>query len=199
MCHAFANAVDIVSAEQSISYLRTNYSNTRYAKQVLMLQQVLAMSKRDTLGVDNAIALMIKEGLPQSDLDIAYSMKGSFLRIKPRALIFNSMNTPKRINFSDDLRFSSNSQTIFIRNYPNPFNPSTVIEYYLPSETHVTLKVYNILGQEVACLVDKDEVAGKHYQTFESKIKSVSLPSGVYFYILTTTESQVPGKMNVVK
>lgn len=65
-------------------------------------------------------------------------------------------------------------------NYPNPFNPSTVIEFGLPNDSHVLLTVYDILGREVATLVDRELHAGAHSVTFEAS----SLTSGVYFYRL---------------
>jgi aminopeptidase N len=66
------------------------------------------------------------------------------------------------------------------QNYPNPFNPATVIRYYLPAAGIVGLKVYDLLGQEVAALIDEEESAGFHEFRFEDK----GLTSGVYFYSL---------------
>ena len=62
------------------------------------------------------------------------------------------------------------------RNYPNPFNPSTIIEYSLPKESPVQLKIYNILGKEVATLVNKIQPAGVYNVNFTAK----NLSSGFY-------------------
>lgn len=67
------------------------------------------------------------------------------------------------------------------QNYPNPFNPSTQIAYTLPEKATVTLRVYNIMGQEVAALINSDMVAGFHEVTFDAG----SLSSGVYIAKLT--------------
>ena len=64
------------------------------------------------------------------------------------------------------------------QNYPNPFNPSTKIRYDLPSDSHVTLVLYNLLGQEVARLVDARQGAGK----YEVLYVASNVSSGVYFY-----------------
>jgi hypothetical protein len=65
-----------------------------------------------------------------------------------------------------------------VQNYPNPFNPSTTIRYQLPQDGLVTLKIYDILGSEVATLVNEEKAAGKYEVNFNAS----SLASGVYIY-----------------
>ena len=72
--------------------------------------------------------------------------------------------------------------TLF-QNYPNPFNPSTRIEYSLPSQSHVSIKIYNLLGQEVATLIDEQQVNGTHVVEWNGKsTNGFSVSTGVYFY-----------------
>lgn len=66
------------------------------------------------------------------------------------------------------------------QNYPNPFNPSTTIEYEIPKEEHVVLKVYNVLGSEVAELVNSIKSAGNYKINFNAE----NLASGVYYYTI---------------
>ena len=66
------------------------------------------------------------------------------------------------------------------QNYPNPFNPTTNIKYSLPKEGYVTLKIYNLLGEEVSSLVNKNQGAGNYTVTFNG----IQLSSGIYLYQL---------------
>jgi hypothetical protein len=81
------------------------------------------------------------------------------------------------------------------QNYPNPFNPSTEISYAIPAETQVTLKVYNLLGQEMATLVDDTKSAGKHTVSWNATGNA----SGMYFYRLETKDFSATKKMVYMK
>jgi len=82
-----------------------------------------------------------------------------------------------------------------LQNYPNPFNGTTVIEYHLPAKAEVTLKVYNVLGQEVALLVAESKPAGVYRIQFDASTLSRPLASGVYCYRLSVHDGR--GQMYV--
>ncbi len=87
------------------------------------------------------------------------------------------------------------TQMTLEQNYPNPFNPSTVISYQLSAVSRVTLKIYDVLGREVATLVNQEQNPGSHVVTFNAG----KLASGVYFYRLDTGTFKVTKKMVLVK
>lgn len=81
------------------------------------------------------------------------------------------------------------------KNYPNPFNPITTIKYSIPENTDVKLAVYNLMGQEVAELVDEKKDRGNYTVAWNA----TDLSSGIYFYHFTTPNYQNIGKMMLVK
>jgi streptogramin lyase len=81
------------------------------------------------------------------------------------------------------------------QNYPNPFNPSTTISWQVPVGSHQTLKVYDLLGREVATLVDEYKPAG----SYEIQFDSSNLSSGVYIYRLTAGNFSSTNKMTLLK
>jgi 5'-nucleotidase len=81
------------------------------------------------------------------------------------------------------------------QNFPNPFNPATVISYQLPVSSHVTLKVYNLLGEEIAILIDERIEPGEHRVMF----KATRLPSGVYFVRMTANNTHSVRKILLMK
>ncbi|MDP2301644.1 MAG: choice-of-anchor D domain-containing protein [Ignavibacteria bacterium] len=86
------------------------------------------------------------------------------------------------------------------QNYPNPFNPSTVIQYQIPFEQKVTLKVYDILGREIAELVNSVQKPGNYKYTWNGIANSgVMISSGVYLYKLETEKFTATKKMLMLK
>jgi len=85
------------------------------------------------------------------------------------------------------------------QNYPNPFNPTTLIKYQIKEPGFVSLKVYDILGKEVATLVDEHKNPGHYSVTFDASSATGGLPSGVYIYKLQAGEFSSVKKMLLTK
>lgn len=81
------------------------------------------------------------------------------------------------------------------QNYPNPFNPSTTIRYGMPERAHVSLAVYNTLGQQVATLVQGEQEAGYH----EARFDASGLASGVYLFRLQAGSYMQTRKLCLVR
>ena len=82
-----------------------------------------------------------------------------------------------------------------MQNYPNPFNPSTTIQYQVSSPTNVSIKVYDLLGNEVATIVNEWKEAGNYEVEFDAS----KLSSGIYFYQLRAGTFIQTMKMQVLK
>jgi len=105
----------------------------------------------------------------------------SFIMLDPTSLINNLNPIPDKI--------------VLNQNYPNPFNPSTKIKYTLPKSKKVKIEVFNLLGQKISTILNKQIPAGSHEIEFTSK----NLPSGVYLYRIEAGEYQEVRKMILMK
>jgi len=100
-------------------------------------------------------------------------------------------------SYSNTVEVQFNLLTDFVlnQNYPNPFNPSTTITYTIPSDEFVDLRVYNMLGKEIAILEMEQKSAGSYKVNFNAS----DLPNGVYFYSIKAGEFASTMKMMLVK
>jgi flagellar hook assembly protein FlgD len=86
------------------------------------------------------------------------------------------------------------------QSYPNPFNPTTTIEFNLPKRSHVTVKIYNLLGQQVQNLVDEELSVGNYKVTWDGSTSGGDRAStGVYFYRIVTEDFTETKKMVLLK
>jgi hypothetical protein len=81
------------------------------------------------------------------------------------------------------------------QNYPNPFNPSTTIKFQIPNKALVTLKIFDVLGNEVGVLVNREMDTGN----YEVEFDAIEIPSGIYFYRLHTDSFIETKKMMLIK
>ncbi|MBP9122667.1 MAG: T9SS type A sorting domain-containing protein, partial [Ignavibacteriaceae bacterium] len=108
----------------------------------------------------------------------------------------------KQVDFDGTFHYSnevevSQGVTSFelMQNYPNPFNPSTLINYKIPESAHVSLKVYDITGMEVAALVNKIQTQGVYTINFDAS----TLSNGIYFYKLEAGRYSAVKKLSFIK
>jgi hypothetical protein len=105
--------------------------------------------------------------------EIAFTVSGGW---DPTGKIY--VYSFEELNSVDDEKDIKLNKYVLYQNYPNPFNPSTQIDFYLPSSSNVQLKIFNLLGEEIAQLVNEEKPAGKYEVNFNAS----SLASGVYIY-----------------
>ncbi len=142
------------------------------------------------------------EGLPTSN---GFYPLFNFLYVDPDNIVFagtyddglfigGDMPTSVNVPGHTPARFS------LLQNYPNPFNPATTIRYDLPHASHITLSIYNILGQQVVTLVDEFQPAGSQSVVWDGKDRSGKpVVSGIYIYRLTAGDFQQANRMFLTK
>jgi Tol biopolymer transport system component len=131
------------------------------------------------------------------DYDPCYSKNGKYVGYAGFTL-FDIYSHKNLLDKNTSSSAKENSQLItyaLSQNYPNPFNPKTVISYQLPATSNVTLKVYDLLGDEVATLINEEKPGGE----YEVEFNAASLPSGVYYYQLKAGEYVNTKKMVLLK
>lgn len=108
----------------------------------------------------------------------------------------------KQIDFNGSFDYSKEIEVVraptsfsLEQNYPNPFNPTTNIQYAIGNRQTVTLKIYDVLGNEIAALVNEEKPGGE----YEVEFNATGLPSGIYFYKLTAGEYNQTQKMIYLK
>jgi hypothetical protein len=138
--------------------------------------------------------IQLNKGLPSNafitwnDIDVQgylYAAVGQFGLYKTNSIVTSVEKTISFDNYSFSLK----------QNYPNPFNPVTSIQYSLSSMQFVTLKIYDVLGNEIATLVNEEKSAGE----YEVEFNGNGLTSGIYFYQLKAGESIQTRKMILLK
>ena len=124
-----------------------------------------------TLGSSGTNALLRSVWFTDANNGTVVGANGTILRTTTGGVVW----------VQEDRRLGMPSQFSLNQNYPNPFNPTTQIRFVLPLTSHVSLKIYDLLGREVATLVNDERKPG----TYEATWEAAGFSSGVYFYRLT--------------
>lgn len=191
----------------TIYRIQTRMFAKDYDNVILLANATLAKKPKDNLWFYcqyQKIASYIMMGKISVAEEVYWSMISKGMRIDPHSMteirrmidmsvgVIPSSSDPaamatSTISPEDNFNLSSN--------YPNPFNPMTTINYTLPEDAHVSLYIYNVLGQVVKTIVDEYQTAGQRSVTIDIN----DLPSGVYFYKLQTEKYSSIKKMLLVR
>ncbi len=135
--------------------------------------------------------------IPAHDtIDVAFAVAGGYSLSDLRNAISNARIKFQDINSLGNIINPFNPTTFSLyQNYPNPFNPNTTIKFDLAKDGHVSLKIYDVLGNQVADLIEEEKTAGKYSVSFSAG----HLSSGVYFYRLVTPTFTDTKKMMLLK
>jgi hypothetical protein len=137
------------------------------------------------------------EGLPLGDLNWFPDKKAIWQQHQTEVMnhILGEDSTVMNITAVKPSNNSFPASYNLSQNYPNPFNPTTIIQYSIPKGSMVTLKVFNLLGQEVATLVNQEQKAGNYTANFNAS----KLASGVYMYKIQAGSFSLSRKMMLLK
>ncbi|MEW5798839.1 MAG: GLUG motif-containing protein [Bacteroidota bacterium] len=138
------------------------------------------------------------EGSGTTNAPKEYSFTDSKLTAGKYSYRLKQIDRDGKFEYSQTVEVTiANAPKVFAlkQNYPNPFNPTTVISYQLPVNSHVTLKVYDAIGREVATLVDEVKEPG----TYSVQFNGATLSSGIYFYTLRAGNFSTTKKLMLVK
>ncbi len=130
-----------------------------------------------------------------SSADTLMTVNGPVLVLNPGQAVRNARDSGGVISAVQDKKSAVPEEFGLSQNYPNPFNPMTVIRYQVSGYSHVTLDIYNVLGQKVATLVNEEKPAGSYSVTFNAS----DLPSGMYIYKLQAGSFVETKKMILLK
>ena len=172
----------IIEAKIPFSLLMTTFKDNIYVKQGMRLPIDFSINDNDDGKTRKAVMCYSKD-----NLDLSYAHVENWT--------YTFLGNIDGVITSTKEESSLPTQFLLSQNYPNPFNPTTSIKYSIPKSGLVTLKVYDILGRQVAELVNKQQEAGSYNVSFDAS----KLTSGVYLYKIESGSFVSTKKMMLVK
>jgi sugar lactone lactonase YvrE len=166
--------------------------NTLYALQHAEFGPPWLDNKGRLFRIHNGIVDTLISGMPRPAGMVFDSNGNLFITSLSQDNILKVSNLPTAVEDENNSVINNYSLE---QNYPNPFNPSTSIQYRVSSNSNVSLKVYDVLGNEVATLVNEEKPAG----SYEVKFDASGLSSGIYFYKLSAGSLVETKKMILLK
>ena len=224
--HLFVFKNNVFTSKDTLHIGAVNYGNWVYKENELYYSKGVTLLKRTFDKVSNKFSLpqIVNQKFWINRIDLDENYLFSFLEktisvfsIVDKKLIcsltltddyiYNPMPDPpflylhKKTEVISSVNKSLPTFFSLSQNYPNPFNPETTIEFSIPNSQFVILKVYDVLGREVATLVNEVKAPGNYAVAFNARHleRSREIPSGVYFCRLSTNNFSKTIKLSLVK
>jgi hypothetical protein len=191
-------------AQVSVPVELTNFTANVFSNNVNLMWKTATETNNSGFNIE-------RKNIESSEWNTLSFVKGFGTTTEPQSYSFTDENISagkylyrlKQIDYNGVYEYSNEIEVLINapddfalnQNYPNPFNPSTAIVFQLPKESFVTLKVYNILGVEIATLVNEQKPAGVHKINFDAS----GLTSGLYIYKISTGNFEQTRKMLLLK
>lgn len=136
---------------------------------------------------------IVQDFMPSTLIDLSFAGLGTQTFPGSKKTMISEI--PTGIN---DVEAKVNEFELY-QNYPNPFNPSTTIRYSIPENSNVEITIYDILGNKITTLINKEQNAGNHEVEFNPSLIKGGISSGIYFYTLKTGQSLITKKLVYLK
>lgn len=157
---------------------------------IVIVPLTSSLSQTSALLITNGTSVFVPNGAEICADAITIHMGGSLVTENPNGICTGSTVTGDL----EDVKVIPTEFALF-QNFPNPFNPSTLIKYQVPEKSFVSIKVYDLLGMELATLVNEDKSAGSYEVNFDAS----QLSSGFYIYSIKAGNFTSTKKMMLVK
>ncbi len=192
---AFMLTIKVVGSKTGIHdpFSYYYFKNNKKAFLKIKAENVKTLLKKLNMKFEDLLAWFISQGLDPDTTGIEIVPTTDYLYIYLKhfsKIMFGVPDGVTEVN-GNNMEFKYN----LAQNYPNPFNPTTKISYSLAKPGFTKLAIYNSIGTEVKTLVTKYETAGNHNISFDAS----GLPSGIYFYTLTSGNFKSTKKMILLK
>ncbi len=191
VCAGIGDSSIYISNDEGTTWTETATTQEPYCLEVL--NGVLYQGTRDRkvfTSTDNGTTWTNRTGTGiNSDGVKSFAIFNGFLYASASNVLYKTAD----INSVHEETFPSD--VILQQNYPNPFNPATTIQFEIPAKSFVTLKIFNVQGQEVETLVNEKRDAGSYQEIFSS----TTLPTGMYFYRLQSGNFVETKKFIIIK
>ncbi len=188
-----------LGASMTVSRVVVKWNSTNYAK-TYAIQTSTTGSTFTTVYTDNAgnggddTCVFTSASVQYVRIEMSTYYK-TYYQLKEFEIYASASKADEPIAGNSDLAMTLPEEISLQPNYPNPFNPSTTISFVLPARMRVTLKIFNLAGQEVATLVDGEQEGGRHQVVFDA----APLTSGVYFSVLQAGQQRQMRRLTLLK